>query len=216
MDAVLLCNAADAARLAGRPDWPLQQRRGQTTLLPAGLPGAPRLRWPIADGGYALQLADGRLLCGGASQAEERDPLQPDGALPDANHADHAAHTAHTAHLATLRRLTGWAGAVDPAQLQGRVGWRLQADDRLPLLGALADPSAPAGTRRLDQPRFVPRQPGLYVFTALGSRGITQAALGGEILASGLTGAPVPAPAALLDALDPARFIARAVRAASA
>ena len=206
VDAVLLCNAADAARLAGGPDWPLQQRRGQTTVLPAGLPGAPRLPLPIADGGYALQLADGRLLCGGASQAEDRDPLQPDGVLREADHA---------AHLATLRRLTGWAADLPASALQGRVGWRLQADDRLPLLGGVPDGAAPPGNRRLDQPRLVPRQPGLYVFTALGSRGIPQAALGGEILAGWLTGAPMPAPAALLDALDPARFIARAVRAAS-
>jgi len=116
--------------------------------------------------------------------------------------------------------LTGWAGDVDPSSLQGRVGWRVQADDRLPLIGAVPEPSqggaAPAGKRRpnqprLDQPRLVPRQAGLYVFTALGSRGITQAALGGEILASALTGAPQPVSAALLDALDPARFITRAV-----
>ena len=206
VDAVLLCNAADAARLAGTPGWPLQQRRGQTTVLPAGLPGAPQLPLPIADGGYALQLADGRLLCGGASQAEDRDPLQPDGVLREADHA---------AHLATLRRLTGWDADLPAGALQGRVGWRLQADDRLPLLGAVPDSAAPPGRQRLDQPRWVPRQAGLYVFTALGSRGITQAALGGEILAGWLTGAPLPAPATLLDALDPARFIARAVRAGS-
>ena len=78
----------------------------------------------------------------------------------------------------------------------------------------MPDVAAPAASRRLDQPRFVPRRPGLYVFTALGSRGIAQAALGGEILAAGLTGAPVPAPASLLDALDPGRFIARAARLA--
>ena len=207
VDAVLLCNAADAARLAGSPAWPLQQRRGQTTLLPASLPGAPLLPLPIADAGYALQLADGRLLCGGVSQAEDRDPLQPDGALREADHA---------AHLATLRRLSGWRGDLPASALQGRVGWRLQADDRLPLLGAVPEPAAPPGSRRLDQPRFVPRQAGLYVFTALGSRGISQAALGGEVLASWLTGAPLPAPAALLDALDAARFVARAVRAGSA
>jgi tRNA 5-methylaminomethyl-2-thiouridine biosynthesis bifunctional protein len=32
------------------------------------------------------------------------------------------------------------------------------------------------------------------------------------LLASWLTGAPMPAPASLLDALDPARFVARAQR----
>ena len=208
VDAVVLCNAADAARLAGGAGWPLQTLRGQTTLLPAATPGLPRLPQAIADGGYALRLADGAVLCGGSAQADDDDPAPRD--------AD------HLIHLATLRRLTGWAGAVDLAALRGRVGWRLQTDDRLPLLGAVPDwaaldgaaPDAAAlqGRRRLDQPRFVPRQPGLYVFTALGSRGITQAALGGEILAASLTGAPMPAPASLLDALDPARFIARKVR----
>ena len=208
VDAVVLCNAADATRLAGGASlpWPpLQSLRGQSTLLPASLAGLPALPLPLADAGYALRLADGRLLCGGRSQADDDHP--------EPRAAD------HQAHLATLRRLTGWTGEVDPATLQGRVGWRVQADDRLPLLGAVpagldrpAGP-APAGSPRLDQPRFVPRQAGLYVFTALGSRGITQAALGGEILASTLTGAPQPAPASLLDALDPARFVARAVRA---
>ena len=131
----------------------------------------------------------------------------------------------HAANMATLRRLTGWTGTPDLHTLSGRVGWRVQSDDRLPLLGPV--PAAPPSRhsprakpetetrhhpRRLDQPRLLPRQPGLYVFTALGARGITQAALGAEVLASWLTGDPVPAPASLLDALDPARFAARAVR----
>jgi tRNA 5-methylaminomethyl-2-thiouridine biosynthesis bifunctional protein len=200
VDAVVLCNAADAARLLGQPGWPLQRVRGQTTLLPAhapDLPDLPALTWPVADGGYALRLDDGRVLCGATAQ-----PGDDDRSLRNDDHAS---------NLAVLRHLTGWAGAPDLAALPGRVGWRLQSDDRLPLLGAVPDALA-RGTRRLDQPRFVPRQPGLYLFAALGSRGITQAVLGGEILASLVTGAPVPAPAALLDAVDPARFIARAAR----
>jgi len=211
-DAVLLCNAADAARLAasagaGGPAWPLQRVRGQTTLVPAQ-PGLPRLPQPLADTGYVLQLHDGRLLCGASSQLDDDDPtLRPD---------------EHARHLATLRRLTGWVGTPDPQTLGGRVGWRVRSDDRLPLLGPVPAPAPvplPGGphgarARRLDQPRLVPRLPGLYVFTALGSRGITQAALGGAVLAAWLTGAPVPLPASLMDALDPARFLARAVRRA--
>ena len=63
---------------------------------------------------------------------------------------------------------------------------------------------------RLEQSRWVPRQPGLYLLSALGSRGLIQAALGGDVLASWLTGSPIPAPASLLDAIDPGRFVARA------
>ncbi len=205
-DAVVLCNAADARRLCGPGmPWPLQPVRGQTTLLPADTAGLPALPQPLADGGYALRLADGRWLCGATAQRDDADP-----GLRTADHQH---------NLATLRRLTGWAGAPDPASLGGlggRVGWRLQSDDRLPLLGPVAASQASTGSRPADQPRRVPRQPGLYVFTALGSRGITHAALGAELLASWLTGDPLPAPAALVDALDVARFTSRAARRAAA
>ena len=97
--------------------------------------------------------------------------------------------------------------------LSGRVGWRCVADDRLPLIGAVArsvidlEPGM-----RLDQPRFVPRTPGLFAFTALASRGITWAALGAQALASLIGGAPCPLEASLLDAVDVARFTSREAR----
>ena len=224
--AVVLCNAGDANRLLsllGQPGWPLHRVRGQTTELPANTPGLPALPLPLADTGYALRLADGRLLCGGSTgaQGDSADGNPADGYPADGYPADSecaALRTAdHQQHLAILRRLTGWAGAVDPATLHGRVGWRLQSDDRLPVLGPVpapptAHPASAGALPRQDQPRFVPRQPGLYDFTALGSRGITQAALGGELLACWITGAPLPVPSSLLDALDPARFVARAAR----
>ncbi|OYU77749.1 MAG: hypothetical protein CFE45_30395 [Burkholderiales bacterium PBB5] len=200
-DAVVLCNAHDALRLLGEPGWPLQRVRGQTTLLPADTPGLAYLPLdlPRADQGYALRLADGRVLCGAVAQPGDDEP-----ALRAADHATHLDH---------LRRLTGWAGTVDAATLDGRVGWRLSADDKLPLLGPV--PAVPAaGSKPITQVRFMPRVPGLWLFTALGSRGITQAALGGELLAAWLTHSPSPVPAALIDALDPARFEVRAARQA--
>ncbi|MEK8050337.1 FAD-dependent 5-carboxymethylaminomethyl-2-thiouridine(34) oxidoreductase MnmC [Ideonella sp. DXS22W] len=201
-DAVVLANAADALHLLDTRTtaaWPTGRQRGQTTLLPAGMPGLPDLNQPIAAGGYALRLPDGRLLCGATSQ-----PGDPDPAVREADHA---------ANLAALQRLTGWAPA-DPAallpHLTGRTGWRFVTDDRLPLLGPV--PVAEPTGHKLEQPRQIPREPGLWLFSALGSRGLSQAALGGEVLAAWITGAPIPAPAALLDAVDPARFFARAQR----
>jgi tRNA 5-methylaminomethyl-2-thiouridine biosynthesis bifunctional protein len=82
------------------------------------------------------------------------------------------------------------------------------------VIGAV--PADPVGPARLDQPRFVPRQDGLYVLTALGSRGITTAPLLARTLAAWIAGAPVPLEASLLDAIDVARFTSRAARRGTA
>jgi tRNA 5-methylaminomethyl-2-thiouridine biosynthesis bifunctional protein len=65
---------------------------------------------------------------------------------------------------------------------------------------------------RLDQPRLVPRLPGLYVLTALASRGIAWSLLGARSVAALMSGAPCPLDASLLDAVDAGRFVARAAR----
>ena len=134
---------------------------------------------------------------------------QPDDGDASVRRAD------HLHNLAQLARLTGGAfNHLQSEALQGRTAWRLVSRDRLPIVGAVPDAAALAatGARMPDQPRFVPRLPGLFVFTALGSRGITWAALGAQVLASSITGAPQPLEADLLDAIDPARFAVRAAR----
>jgi tRNA 5-methylaminomethyl-2-thiouridine biosynthesis bifunctional protein len=119
----------------------------------------------------------------------------------------------HRANLAQLAQLIGHHVDADPATMRGRTAWRWSAIDRLPLIGAV--PDADAHASRFDQPRFVPRVPGLFVFTALGSRGITWSALGARLLASLITGAPAPLEASLIDAVDPARFVSRRARRAT-
>ncbi|WP_231497531.1 FAD-dependent oxidoreductase [Methylibium sp. T29-B] len=183
----------------GEVPWPLTAVRGQISSLatdghPATLP-CPRL--PVAGGGYVLPQTGGRLLFGATSQPDDIDP-----ALRDAD------------HRLNLQQLAGLSGgdveAWSSLPWQGRVGWRAVTSDRLPLIGAVPDLEALDRTSRADQPRFVPRQRdargGLYVFTGLGSRGITWAALGGQLLASWISGAPCPLEADLRDALDPARY----------
>ena len=87
------------------------------------------------------------------------------------------------------------------------------SDDRLPLVGPVPQPwAALSEARRLEQPRQVPRVAGLYVLGALGSRGLSVAPLLGEVLASWITGAPLPLPNSLVDAVDVARFVSRRVR----
>ena len=201
---LVLANAGDAMRLLG-VDWPVESLRGQLTqlsaeaLVDAGLV-PPRL--PVAGSGYLLPLLDG-LACFGAT-------VQPGDADPAVREAD------HRANLVQLERLVGRPLALDLAQARGRTAWRWSSRDRLPIVGAVPDESGLAAGEpvegRWDQARFVPRRPGLFVFSALGSRGITWAALGAQVIASGVSGAPMPLEADLLDAIDPARFVVRAVR----
>jgi tRNA 5-methylaminomethyl-2-thiouridine biosynthesis bifunctional protein len=197
---VVLANAESAATLAPRPPaaWPLQRTRGQVSWWPAA--GPPPLGCALAGDGYALALP-GRLLCG-ATQQRPGEPGHDEAAPCEAD---------HRFNLERFARLTGLP--VPPvASCEGRVGWRLGSDDRLPVAGALplADPGLPPS--RLTQARAWPRHPGLFVLTALGSRGLTLAPLLGELVAAQALGLPWPLEQDLADAVDPVRWAVRAVR----
>jgi tRNA 5-methylaminomethyl-2-thiouridine biosynthesis bifunctional protein len=102
----------------------------------------------------------------------------------------------HAGNLERLERIVpGAAHGLDAAALSGRTSFRAVARDRLPLVGAL-------------------ESAGLYGAFAYGSRGLLWAGLGAELLASLMEGEPLPLEAALVGALDPGRFAARARRRA--
>jgi tRNA 5-methylaminomethyl-2-thiouridine biosynthesis bifunctional protein len=197
---VVLANADSAATLAppASQAWPLHRVRGQVSWWATDAPSP--LALPLAGDGYALPLP-GRMLCG-ATQQRTHEPGHSDAALREAD---------HRFNLERYARLTGQP--VPPfAACEGRVGWRLVSDDRLPVVGALplAAPGLP--TPRLTQARAWPRHPGLFVLTALGSRGLTLAPLLGELVAAQALGLPWPLEQDLADAVDPARWAVRAVR----
>ncbi len=93
---------------------------------------------------------------------------------------------------------------------------RMTSENRLPLVGALANPERLAAeyphmhrrryTRNEDDPAY---PPGLFLSAAWGSRGMTNAALGGELLASLAGEEPPPLQAMLLHAVHPARSLVR-------
>ncbi len=194
--ALVLANADDALRLAGLPPTWAQRVRGQVSWVDASQ-RARLPHMPIASGAYVLPLPGGGLLIGSTSH-----PNDDDERLRDADHAS---------NLERARQLLGSAVARDGAALHGRVGWRVVTHDRLPLVGIAPDLQAPQPARR-DAPRLLPRVPALYIHSALGSRGLTTAALGGQLLAAQICGAPWPLEADLVDAIDPARMVLRTSR----
>lgn len=98
-------------------------------------------------------------------------------------------------------RLMGWAQV------------RCASLDRLPMVGAAPDTAAlrdlfatrPGQRHRVRLPD-VPRWPGLFLLSAMGSRGLTLAHWCAEQLAMQLSGESSSAEPDLLEALDPARF----------
>jgi len=103
----------------------------------------------------------------------------------------------HAGNLERLERIVpGAAAGLEPRRLDGRTSFRTVARDRLPLIGPLDS------------------GPGLHGAFAYGSRGLLWAGLGAELLASQMSGAPLPLEADLVDALAPARFARRASRRA--
>lgn len=184
---VILANGTNATSFPQTQALPLTAIRGQVTHIPAeALPAVPVV---LCGEGYVTRPANG-VCCAGASYDFDRDTQ-----LRQASHEENMARLAQVMPQAQ-------AGAADTA-LAGRVGFRCVSPDRLPLAGALPDPSAPITGSRL---RDVPRLPGLYGLLAYGSRGIVWAPFAAELLASSLEGEPLPIERELADALDPARF----------
>ncbi|WP_428508217.1 FAD-dependent 5-carboxymethylaminomethyl-2-thiouridine(34) oxidoreductase MnmC [Roseateles sp.] len=189
---------AQALLQAWAPDLPLLQLRGQLSHLGALKPNCPRPKLPVAGIGYAIADTAQGLWCGATSQDADQDTVLRE--------SDHQRNLSQFAELAGLSP----EAAAQLMASGGRVGWRLAAADRMPLVGGLPMPTDGPMPEQL---RFMPRRPALGVCMALGSRGITWAALCAQVLAAQVCGAPVPLEASLIDAIDPARFGLRRHRA---
>jgi tRNA 5-methylaminomethyl-2-thiouridine biosynthesis bifunctional protein len=208
---VIVANAHDAARLAGLNHAPTRSVRGQLTLLPAGtLEG---LRVPVIGEGYAVPLTDGTTLAGATYDIDD-----PDTALRAAAHVENIERVAQmlpSLAPGSATATTETAGFNPSHGLTGRVAFRCVTSDRLPMIGTLADETASiadAAKLRGAWPRDLPRANGLFGAFAYGSRGLVWAALGAELIASQLEGEPWPIERELAEAIDPARFLLRALR----
>jgi tRNA 5-methylaminomethyl-2-thiouridine biosynthesis bifunctional protein len=192
---MVLANAAEALKLAPTRAVRIRRVRGQITFLPADKFTAPRV--VVLRGGFVLPAHRGESLAGASYDFDDDDP---------APRVD-----SHAGNLERLERiLPGTAARFEPATLDGLVGFRAVARDRLPLIGALADEDAASPANPLLA--TLPRLQGLYGAFAYGSRGLLWAGLGAELLASMLEGEPLPVESRLADAMDPGRFALRAGR----
>jgi tRNA 5-methylaminomethyl-2-thiouridine biosynthesis bifunctional protein len=191
----------------GAKHWQLRRVRGQTSRAPAGTWQGPAPRLPLTGHGHAFVDAGGGLVFGATAEpmavdwVDEPLPVRP---------ADHAFN------VERLRRLLGEEISVRAEALEGSAGIRLVAPDRLPVVGAVPESlDGSGGPVRFEQPRHIPRVPGLFVCGAFGARGVLWSSLSGRLVAAAVTGGPAPVDSPLVDAVDPARFASRSVRRAT-
>jgi tRNA 5-methylaminomethyl-2-thiouridine biosynthesis bifunctional protein len=197
---------------------PLQAIGGRISLLRP--PALARLRAGISGDGYVIPPLLGSAAVG-ATYETEAGPPPPGpmkaGAAPrvfaPADAAQDPTEHAHAANRARLHALLEGAPTVEIAGVFA--GVRCVSPDRLPLAGAVVDPARAQEEReRLRGAHLpdLPRLPGLYCLAALGSRGLSLAALLGEHVAAQIEGEPAPIETALAAAVDPGRFRLRGLR----
>lgn len=192
-------------------DWlPLEPVLGQITNLPTG--ALPQQRHALVAGPYLISHGDGSALTGATYELGKSDQT-----------AQAPTTIGHQHNLQDLAETSPpFKEALDvlnPEDLTGRVSFRAQVPDRVPFAGPapMHGPYLSAYDRLRHGDRFAdyppaPVHPGLLLIGGLGARGFTTGLLLGELLAAQVTGAPLPLPRDLAEAVHPARFIIRGLR----
>jgi len=203
-DQVVLACGGDTGRLAGI-ELPLKPIRGQVSLLPwpQELP-APRL--PICHEGYLAPPVAG-VASAGATFHPGTDHCE----LSEADHRDNLAQLGRC-----LPALADRHWQAD--QLHGRAAVRYATPDYLPLAGPVPVQSAferdyaplSANARRIVALRGQ-YQPGLYVCTGFGSRGLSYGPLAAALVVAAMLDEAPPLDWRLARAVHPARFLIRTI-----
>jgi len=141
------------------------------------------------------------------------DKVEPDGETP-AVQSDAESRGRNVESLVQLAPEI--AASIDPARLNSRASLRAATPDRAPIMGALPDEAAwreeNAAVAHGAEPVTSPRLPGIYVVGGLGARGLTLAPLLGECVAGEICGEPALLSKDARNAIDPERFLKRALR----
>ncbi|MCX7628137.1 MAG: bifunctional tRNA (5-methylaminomethyl-2-thiouridine)(34)-methyltransferase MnmD/FAD-dependent 5-carboxymethylaminomethyl-2-thiouridine(34) oxidoreductase MnmC [Methylophilaceae bacterium] len=183
---IVIACAVHTRRFEQTAHLPLRSIRGQVTHLPATATSR-RLRAVLCSDGYVAPPRAGLHTLGATyGNLEETVELRA---------VDHAENLAMLAQLSPeLYQALGGDG-LQPENLDGRAACRCNVPDYLPLVGLVS-----------------PMQPGLYVNTGHGSRGLITALLSAEALAAEICREPAPLPEDLLRAMSPQRFLRKVKR----
>jgi tRNA 5-methylaminomethyl-2-thiouridine biosynthesis bifunctional protein len=195
---LIIANATDAQKFQQTSHCEMLSVRGQVTLMPA-LGSSTALQTVICTDGYLSPARKGQH-CIGAT-------FSPNDTRTDIRVED------HQSNLNMLKSLAPEWGKInyDLPSLQGRASIRATTNDYLPLAGAILDvikiKESPPRYNTLSSD--LPWLEGLYINAGHGAKGLANAPLCAEIIASMICQEPAPVSDSLLSGLDPNRFALR-------
>jgi len=192
-DIVVLANAYRISQFSQTQHCQINTVRGQISFLPS-TSLENKLNCVVCGERY-LTPAIQHQYCLGASF--EADDMNTD--VREQSHQD---------NLQALEKMLP-AFKVDSSHISGRAALRSSTSDYLPLLGAVLDIQRLPSEAELSRQANLapPLLQGLYVHAGHGAKGILQAPLCAEILASQINHEPLPVGLSLLTALNPNRHL---------
>jgi tRNA 5-methylaminomethyl-2-thiouridine biosynthesis bifunctional protein len=192
---VIVAGAHDTQHFTQTNECELSVVRGQISLLPASKQ-SQKIKTVICTDGYLSPEKDGSHCLGATFSKGDQGT--------DEREND------HKSNLSQLKKLApSLVSTYQNTEIQGRAALRCVSSDYLPLAGAMLDitklkEKPPRYNTPADQ---LPWLGGLYVNTAHGAKGLVNAPICAEAIASLICHEPSPISNTLLSALDPNRFI---------
>lgn len=193
---VILASANDTMLFEQTAHCRLQPVRGQISLLPATSSSAS-IKTVICTDGY-LTPANSGYHCLGAT-------FSPNDCAIDVRKQD------HQINLEMLKHLAPAIDTYTPDQLEGRAAIRCTTSDYLPMAGLILDAQAlkQQPPRPNSSSAQLKKMDGLYINAGHGAKGLVNAPICAEIVASLINGDPLPVSKSLAGALNPNRFLLR-------
>lgn len=202
---VILANGVKAQDISHVP-LQLQACRGQLAYVRA-TENSRRLKMPVSYEGYVIPAHDDQHTIGASYDWQDlNNEPRPD------------------ERQQLLDTLSQRLPDFSPGEItQDRVAFRTTSQDHLPVVGPIPDidfyQQSYADLRHGKPAAHYPNasyQPGLFVSSGHGSRGLTSCLLSAELIAAMLNNEPLPLPRDIVHALHPARFMIRQLKRGAA
>lgn len=216
-DAVVVCNAYQMDTLLARQDLMLNAIKG--TVSRYSVPEAYSLACVMCASGYATPVVEGEMVVGasyerlsGAAGTVSHATSGTDQMLAAPSSVNASVDASESDELSNLDRLriidSRLADLCAGLSAQDRTSIRSATLDRMPHIGRVLDTRV-ALRPSVSQLHHMARNDRVWVLGGLGSRGLSFAPLGAEVIAAQILGRPLPISDRLARAVDPVRFALR-------